>query len=46
MNKAAYERVLLFIAVCNEIAAYILALLMRYVALNPLYNNPAREYGF
>lgn len=46
ISKLKYERIMLLITVLCEITAYLLALLFRYVILNPLYSNPDRIYSF
>ena len=46
ISKRKYEQTLLVITILSEITAYLLALLFRYVILNPLYPNPERIYSF
>ena len=46
ISKVKYERTMLVITVLCEIAAYLLAMLFRYVILTSLYTNTDRIYPF
>ena len=46
ISKLKYERIMLGITVVCEIAAYLLAMLFRYIILTSLYTNTDRIYPF
>lgn len=45
-KNTTLENRLLILCIISEAAAYFLALLFRYVVLNPMFWNPERDYGF